>query len=575
MKRSAAVALALFLGLAAPAWAQSTINTSIPASGGPVQSAPVRANFVAAASDINNLLGMHASSALASCPSGPPVGTDCLVVGVSPYQWYKWAGTVGGWSFLGTIDPTSGDFTLNFGALPTIQPGQVLGNAGLSAAPAAGINSFFTSAPTIYVNGIGAPATCAANSAIQSFTCAVGVDAPGNGTVAAPYRTLNYAISQTQLINRQGFTPTIVMAYGSSTNYGGVNCTGANVAGANSAIIVQGDLNSQSSVSMLSPNSGEGAYVSDYCAIVFRYFVCDNQGTAVDCIRVGHQGAVDISGLTCGLSWNSTTGDCLRATEDGTLTATTNLPLSVLGCGNSVLNMEGGVFNIAAINPPFTNRHIAISSAITCNPFKATGDAQLRGFSSATFTGAGGSGSPATVTGVSVALSGHAYVNTGGAGINAAFPFGSPATLTEFAATDVPADVVTTPFSWLGVLASQPITVNFGTAGDNAIATPFPNGFSQIKPFALLISQCTGSLSGATFGLNTATGGGGAALIPSGSVSTVTNNTANTNNNAQSFNTFTNQNTEAYTPANGAVQFRVGSTAAASCKIVFEYLPYP
>jgi hypothetical protein len=129
------------------------------------------------------------------------------------------------------------------------------------------------------------------------------------------------------------------------------------------------------------------------------------------------------------------------------------------------------------------------------------------------------------------------------------------------------------PFPVLPFMLSPVVTVNFGNAGDTAIPVPVPLGFTQIRPVGIEISQCTGSLSGASFGLFTTTGGGGAALVTSGATSTVTNNTVNTNNNFQNFNSFNNAGTLAYTPVSGNVQFRVGSAAAASCFIAFIYSP--
>lgn len=128
----------------------------------------------------------------------------------------------------------------------------------------------------------------------------------------------------------------------------------------------------------------------------------------------------------------------------------------------------------------------------------------------------------------------------------------------------------------IGTLMSVPATVNFAVAGDYAIAVPLPAGFTQFRADDIVISQCSVSLSGATFGLFTATGGGGAAIITAGATSNVTNNTANTNNNMQFGAGFINNiGTEAYTPVSGNVQFRVGSTAAGTCSVAFQYKPVP
>jgi hypothetical protein len=128
----------------------------------------------------------------------------------------------------------------------------------------------------------------------------------------------------------------------------------------------------------------------------------------------------------------------------------------------------------------------------------------------------------------------------------------------------------------IGTLMSVPVTVNFAVAGDYAIAVPLPTGFTQLRADNIVISQCNVSLSGATFGLFTAIGGGGAAIITAGATSNVTNNTANTNNNMQfGAGSINNIGSEAYTPIGGNIQFRVGSTAAGTCSVAFQYKPVP
>jgi hypothetical protein len=109
--RNALKRLAVILGLAfatGQAFAQSTINTSIPAANAPLQSAPMRANFLAAASDVNGILGMHASASLGGCPATTLTGTDCLVTGSNPAVWYK--SYPGGWGEIGTFNTSTGQF---------------------------------------------------------------------------------------------------------------------------------------------------------------------------------------------------------------------------------------------------------------------------------------------------------------------------------------------------------------------------------------------------------------------------------------------------------------------------------
>lgn len=110
--RGALIALALgfvVAGGAIPsARAQSTINTGQPQTEAGLNSLVVRQLALAAASDINGLLGMHPATSVGDCLATSYVGTDCLTVGSSPYTWYKWTGSTGGWGPVGTINPTTG-----------------------------------------------------------------------------------------------------------------------------------------------------------------------------------------------------------------------------------------------------------------------------------------------------------------------------------------------------------------------------------------------------------------------------------------------------------------------------------
>lgn len=124
-------------------------------------------------------------------------------------------------------------------------------------------------------------------------------------------------------------------------------------------------------------------------------------------------------------------------------------------------------------------------------------------------------------------------------------------------------------------LESAPTTVDFTTTGvDFAIAVPLPTGYTQLGNVQVMISGASGNISAATFGVNTTTGGGGTAIFPAGTAITVTSNTANTNNNFQQTNATT-LTTLAYTPVGGAVQFRIGATAAQTAKVQIAYRPLP
>lgn len=130
--------------------------------------------------------------------------------------------------------------------------------------------------------------------------------------------------------------------------------------------------------------------------------------------------------------------------------------------------------------------------------------------------------------------------------------------------------ITTGAAQWL----SPPISVNFGTAGDNTISIPLPSGFTRICVAQLLISGPSGSLTAATFGLFTASGGGGTAMIASGTAITVSTATDNAANNAEQINT-ANFATGSYLPTSNQVFFRVGSTAAQTANVQLAYRPCP
>lgn len=125
-------------------------------------------------------------------------------------------------------------------------------------------------------------------------------------------------------------------------------------------------------------------------------------------------------------------------------------------------------------------------------------------------------------------------------------------------------------------LQSQTITVDFSSAGDNAVVLPLPSGYTRIAIGSVFISSASADISAATFGLFTTTGGVGT-IIAAGTAITVTATADNTNNNYQSTN-FANAATESYLPAAAnTIYFRVGTTAAAgrTGKVTVRFNPLP
>lgn len=81
MKRIIAPLAALFMSAGVAFAGGSTINTAIPAQGSPLSSAPIRQNFTAAATDINNLLSMFAGT---TQPLSPVTFSMWAQTGVNP-----------------------------------------------------------------------------------------------------------------------------------------------------------------------------------------------------------------------------------------------------------------------------------------------------------------------------------------------------------------------------------------------------------------------------------------------------------------------------------------------------------
>jgi hypothetical protein len=148
------IAAALFCALVqyAPALAQSTINTGQPATQANLTSAIVRAQFVAAASDINGLLSRHAATSIGQCPATPYVGEDCLTIGSTPYLWNVWTGGTAGWVQFASINPSTGfvGITLNSSDITNAFPVTVNFSGGIATV---GLN--FNSSLVLGSNNLG------------------------------------------------------------------------------------------------------------------------------------------------------------------------------------------------------------------------------------------------------------------------------------------------------------------------------------------------------------------------------------------------------------------------------------
>ncbi len=124
----------------------------------------------------------------------------------------------------------------------------------------------------------------------------------------------------------------------------------------------------------------------------------------------------------------------------------------------------------------------------------------------------------------------------------------------------------------LGIIRYVVTGVNFNSANtDNAVTITLPTGISRYAITRVMLSNASASISTATVGVFTSTGGGGVTIAANQAI-TVTASAVDTNNNMQSL-TITNANTEAYNDA--TLQVRVGTAqgSAATADVIIDIYP--
>lgn len=128
----------------------------------------------------------------------------------------------------------------------------------------------------------------------------------------------------------------------------------------------------------------------------------------------------------------------------------------------------------------------------------------------------------------------------------------------------------------MGMLQSSVVGVNFAVAGDKPITFTLPPGMTRFTLFRIQIGHASASLATATFGLFTAVGGGGVALIAGGTACTVSTAADNTSGNVQvvGLALSAEQLASALAPAN-TVQLRIGATAAGTADVTIYYFAAP
>lgn len=151
----------------------------------------------------------------------------------------------------------------------------------------------------------------------------------------------------------------------------------------------------------------------------------------------------------------------------------------------------------------------------------------------------------------------------------------TPGHLAAWTADGIIQDAGVTFYNTYGVFGSAILGVNFNSANtDNPIQIALPTGYTRYRIDAAILSGANASLTTATCGLFTSTGGAGATIVTGGTAITVSQTAIDTINNLQFF-TLQNQNTIAYSDT--VIYFRVvgaqGSPATGNITVNYKPLP--
>lgn len=111
----------------------------------------------------------------------------------------------------------------------------------------------------------------------------------------------------------------------------------------------------------------------------------------------------------------------------------------------------------------------------------------------------------------------------------------------------------------VGILSFKTTGINFNSANtDNALTITLPTGFTRYQVYGVVLSHASQTLTTATMGVFTSTGGGGTQVVANSAI-TVSTASESTANNMQNFNT---SFTTSYTA--GTLQIRVGTAQGAA-----------
>jgi hypothetical protein len=186
----------------------STINTTVPAANSALQSAPIRANFLAAATDINGLIGMNNS---ATAPASPVLGQLWLNTTATPYVLNVWDGAA--WDAVGTLNSSAHRWLVPIpqGGTGLTSPGAVgnvltsTGTAWASTAPTniGTVTSVGLILPTALFNTTGSPITTSGTFAASLNSQSTGTFFAGPATGGSAVPTFRgIAVSDVPTLNQ-------------------------------------------------------------------------------------------------------------------------------------------------------------------------------------------------------------------------------------------------------------------------------------------------------------------------------------------------------------------------------------
>lgn len=266
----------------------STVNPTIPVANSALQSAPIRANFAAAANDLNGLIGLNNGT---SAPVAPVLGQLWLDTALSPYSLRVWDGAA--WDQIGTLTANGGPW-----ATPIAQGGTGLTVSGASGCVLTSTGSIWvcsqpTNTGTVTSVGLILP------SAIFNVT---GSPVTTSGTFAASL--------QTQAVNT---------FFAGPSSGGGAQPTFRGIAAADVPTLNQNTTGTAGNVTgtVLTANGGTGLTTCSTTGYVLTW-----NGSSWSCLIPTAGGTVTSVGLSLPLSVFSVSGT--PVTGSGTLTGTLN-----------------------------------------------------------------------------------------------------------------------------------------------------------------------------------------------------------------------------------------------------------